>query len=230
MFSAILFDFNGVLVDDEAVHLEAFQDALLPLGVSLSTQEYVDRYLGYDDRGAFRAILEDRGLEVTASEIDRLIEAKKPLYLSRAQKQLNTFPGAERAVRRLARYGPVVIVSGALRDEILLGLEVLGVSDLIEHVVSAEDTGACKPDPEGYLLGLAYLEGRLGQVSSGRVLVVEDSLAGVQAAKAARLFCAAVTHSYPRPALEGAGADCVVDTLDELTDDVLATAFKRVHA
>jgi len=230
VLTATLFDFNGVLVDDESVHLEAFRDALLPLGVGISEEEYVERYLGYDDRGAFRAILEDRGISANDGEISRLIEAKKPLYLRRAEQQLKTFPGAANAVRRLALHGPIVIVSGALRDEIALGLRVLGVSELVEHVVSAEDTRACKPDPEGYRLGLAYLESRHPRLAPERVLVVEDSIAGIRAAKAAGLVCAAVSHSYPSTSLREAGADLVVDALDALDERRLAPLFDRSDA
>src|SRR5690606_1948390 len=55
VFACTLFDYNGVLVDDEHVHLAAFQDALAPLGISLSEADYWDKYLGFDDVGAFEA-------------------------------------------------------------------------------------------------------------------------------------------------------------------------------
>lgn len=230
MFPATLFDYNGVLVDDEHAHLEAFRDALSPLGLTLSDAEYAERYLGFDDRGAFRAILTDRGHPAPDDTIARLIEAKKPFYLARAERALSTFPGAPQAVQRSARFGPVAVVSGALRDEIALGLRVLGVTHLVEHVVSAEDTRACKPDPEGYLLGLTYLASKLGPSKARQALVIEDSIAGVEAAKAAGLTCAAVTHSYPEAALAAAGADLVVDALDALTEERLLKLFQSVHA
>lgn len=230
VFPATLFDYNGVLVDDENVHFEAFCDALAPYGVTLTSGEYVERYLGYDDRGAFQAILSDRGHSPTPEEITRLVEAKKPLYLTRAARGLATFPGAADLVRRCAEFGPVAVVSGALRDEIALGLDVLGVRALVEHVVSAEDTRACKPDPEGYRLGVEYLTRRLGADAARRALVVEDSIAGVQAAKAAGLVCVAVTHSYARAPLLESGADLVVDALEELTSDALSALFRSVHA
>jgi beta-phosphoglucomutase len=230
VFPATLFDYNGVLVDDEHVHLEAFRDALQPLGLRLSEEEYVARYLGYDDRGAFRAILVDRGLAPTDAQIAALIEAKKPHYRARAERELRTFAGASELVRRRASAGPAAVVSGALRDEIALGLQVLGVAQHIEHVVAAEDTQACKPDPEGYLLGLEYLARKLGPEVARRALVIEDSVAGVQAAKSAGLACAAVTHSYARELLIEAGADLVVDSLDALTDERLAEAFDALHA
>jgi HAD superfamily hydrolase (TIGR01509 family) len=226
-FPATLFDYNGVLADDEIVHLEAFRDALAPLGISVSKQDYVERYLGFDDRGAFRAILADSGRDVSEPELFELIATKKPLYFARAELRLPTFPGAAALVRRRAELGPVGIVSGALRDEIALGLKQLGVEALVQHVVSAEDTRACKPDPEGYVLGIARLAADIGEQRARKALVLEDSIAGVEAAKAAGLVCAAVTHSYSQAELERAGADLVVQSLDELGDDLLSELFRR---
>jgi beta-phosphoglucomutase-like phosphatase (HAD superfamily) len=110
MFPATLFDYNGVLVDDESVHLAAFRDTLAPLGITLTDEAYVERYLGFDDRGAFEALLADNGRPVTDELVERLIEAKTPLYLKRARERLPTFEGAAAAVRRRAAAGPVVIV------------------------------------------------------------------------------------------------------------------------
>lgn len=229
MFPATLFDYNGVLADDEVVHLEAFREVLAPLGIQVSDEDYVDRYLGFDDRGAFRAILEDNARSVSEPEISALVEAKKPLYRARATTHLPTFPGAAELLRRSARRGPVAIVSGALREEIVLGLFALGADDVVEHIVSAEDTRACKPDPEGYLLGLAYLTTRIGSELAARALVIEDSVAGVEAAKAAGLACAAVAHSYPEATLRAAGADLVVADLSGLTEERLASTFRELH-
>jgi beta-phosphoglucomutase-like phosphatase (HAD superfamily) len=61
VFPATLFDYNGVLVDDENVHLEAFRDVLGPLGIDLEEADYWEKYLGFDDAGAFRAVLVDAG-------------------------------------------------------------------------------------------------------------------------------------------------------------------------
>jgi HAD superfamily hydrolase (TIGR01509 family) len=214
-----LFDYNGVLIDDEKVHLAAFRDVLAPLGVEVLEASYWERYLGFDDLGAFRAILEDAGRRVSAGELAELVEAKRPHYLSRAKTALSAFAGAAEVVRRRASVAPVGIVSGALRDEIALGIELLGIADVVAFVVSAEDTRACKPDPEGY----AIAKGRLAELvgtDAERAVVIEDSLAGVQAAKAAGLSCIAVAHSYPESELFAAGADVVVKRIAELADAV----------
>jgi beta-phosphoglucomutase-like phosphatase (HAD superfamily) len=91
----------------------------------------------------------------------------------------------------------------------------------VRFIVPAEHTAACKPDPEGYVLGIRHARA-LGAV--GPIVAIEDATNGVKAAKSAGLRCVAVTHSYGREALFAAGADAVVDALDNATDAVLRGA------
>jgi beta-phosphoglucomutase len=229
VFPATFFDFNGVLVNDEVVHFETFREVLAGLGVELSEHDYLHRYLGFDDAGAFRAILEDAGRKPSADQIATLIEHKRPLYMARARASLPTFTGAAELVKRRAAAGPALVVSGALRDEIELGLEVLGVRSSIFAIVAAEDTKVCKPDPEGYVLGVQWLAERGQEAAARRGLVIEDSLAGVEAAKAAGLPCVGVTHTYSEQELLGAGADAVATSLEGIDDALLATLFRRLY-
>ena len=229
MFPATLFDYNGVLANDETVHLAAFQDALQPLGISLTEADYWQKYLGFDDVGAFGAILMDSGRPLDAALIGELVEAKRPLYRARAEASLPLFPGASELIRRRAAAGPVGIVSGALRDEIELGIDALGVRELIMSVVAAEDTRASKPDPHGYVLGIAALSQRIAPAQAQRALVIEDSLAGIEAAKLAGLPCIAVGHSYPEAELVSAGADLVVTDLVSITDAVLGELYQKLY-
>lgn len=214
--TATLFDFNGVLVDDEAVHLAAFRELVRPFGVDLTATLYAERYLGFDDAGAFRAMLVDAGRSPTAADVAKLVEAKKPIYMERAfgAGGLVVFDGAPELVERRARLGRVGIVSGALRHEIEHALQAMRVRASVSFIVSAEDTTECKPHPQGYRLALRAL----GVEDGGGVVVLEDSLAGVAAAKHAGLRCAAVATSYPEAQLRKAGADVVVASLRELDD------------
>jgi beta-phosphoglucomutase-like phosphatase (HAD superfamily) len=229
VFPATYFDFNGVLVNDEVVHFETMRDVLAELGVSLSEHDYLHKYLGFDDAGAFRAILEDAGRMPTHPQIASLIEAKRPLYMARASATLPTFAGASALVQRRAALGPALVVSGALRDEVELGLEVLGVRSSIAAIVAAEDTRACKPDPEGYLIGIKYLVEHGHAAAAPRGLVIEDSLAGVQAAKAAALPCVGVTHTYSEQELRDAGADAVASSLNDIDDALLGALYRKLY-
>ncbi len=228
-FPATLFDYNGVLANDETVHLAAFQDALVPLGITLTEADYWQKYLGFDDVGAFGAILLDSGRPLDAAQIAELVEAKRPLYRARAEVSLPLFEGASELIRRRAAAGPVGIVSGALRDEIELGLAALGVRELIVSVVPAEDTRASKPDPHGYLIGIEALSKLIPLGDAQRALVIEDSLAGIEAAKSAGLPCIAVGHSYPEAELYAHGADLVLPDLLSITDERLSELFRKLY-
>jgi HAD superfamily hydrolase (TIGR01509 family) len=215
---ATLFDFDGVLVDSEPVHLAAFNDVLAPRGIVIGEREYAERYMSLDDAGVFRAALSHAGKTVDEEQVRALVEAKNPHFMARFGEAFRVFPGAVEVVRRRAARGPVAIVSGALESEIVFALEKMGLAESIAFVVSAEKTPASKPDPAPYRVATAELQ-RLGHGADA--VVVEDTLGGVTAAKGAGLRCIAVAHSYPRDALLRAGADAVVDSLAALTDAVL---------
>jgi HAD superfamily hydrolase (TIGR01509 family) len=227
VFPATIFDFNGVLVDDELVHRDAFRDVLGPLGVVFTDDAYVERYLGFDDIGAIRSMLRDAGRVFTEGEVDALVAAKRPFYMRRAEAGLVVFDGAAEVVRRRAEKGPVAIVSGALRDEIAFALRRMGIGDLVSQVVSAEDTPRCKPDPMGYELCIGALAARLGSDGARRALVIEDSLAGIESAKGAGLVCIAVAHSYPEARLIEAGADAVVARIADVSDALVDDLYRR---
>jgi beta-phosphoglucomutase len=226
VFRATLFDFNGVLVDDELVHLAAFQDVLRPLGIELTDADYWEKYLGFDDVGAFEAIFSDFGREATRAELLHLVETKRPHYMRRAQAELKTFPGAADLVRLTATFGPVGIVSGALKDEIELGLNHLGVRDRVGRVVSAEQTSASKPDPDGYLQGYAWVH-ELSDASPAETLVFEDSPAGIEAALAVGLTVVALAHSYGEATLRSTGAALVLPQIQEATAEQLRQLYER---
>jgi beta-phosphoglucomutase len=228
VFPATIFDFNGVLVDDELVHRDAFRDVLTPLGVFFTDEQYVERYLGFDDIGALRAMMLDAGRTPSEREVEELANAKRPFYMRRAEVGLVIFEGAERVVRERAAHGPVAIVSGALRDEIEFAVARMGLEGAFECIISADDTPRCKPDPMGYELGIEALARRIGETSARRALVIEDSLAGIEAAKGARLACLAVAHSYPEVELRNAGADVVVACIGTIDDGLVGDVYRRL--
>ena len=73
MIRAVIFDFNGVLVDDEHVHFELFREILAEEGVAISAKQYHEQYLGLDDRGCFEAALSRQARRPTGSRLDDLI-------------------------------------------------------------------------------------------------------------------------------------------------------------
>ncbi|HVT59115.1 MAG TPA: HAD family phosphatase [Thermoanaerobaculia bacterium] len=229
MLRAILFDFNGVLVDDEPIHLELFQRVLDEEGVALAAADYYQSYLGLDDRSCFAAVLRSAGGEASPTRLMRLIARKASYYQERIRERgYPFFSGAAELVSAAASAGLVLgVVSGALREEVEGGLRQAELLALFKVLITAEDVVEGKPDPEGYrraldaLNELPPLPERL--FHPHEVLAVEDSPAGLASAAEAGLATLGVAHTY-RPALLRA-ADAVVENLQGLTVARLASLF-----
>jgi beta-phosphoglucomutase len=214
---AIIFDFNGVIVDDEPLHLELFRSILLEEGLSVSDEDYREKYFGCDDRSCLIAVFEAAGRKTEADDhhlIDRLVERKAILYEQEISNRYLLFPEVVDMVRRLSSQYPLAIVSGALRNEIEMVLKMGEIREHFRVIIAAEDTRACKPDPEGYLKALAALNSNIPErqsIKPDQCLVIEDSVAGVTAAKRAGMRCLAVTNSYREDDLQS--ADWIVSSL-----------------
>lgn len=225
MIRAVIFDFNGVIVDDESVHFELLRQVLADSGVTITEAQYAEEYLGYDDRGCLEVALGRAGQVYDSDRIELLIERKAALYEEWAERDLRIFPVASRTIERLAERWPLAVCSGALEREISFALDRLGVSDRFEAIVSAEDTEACKPDPEGYLLALDMLREEHADLEAGHCLVIEDSLAGIRAGKAAGMWVVAVAHTYSLDELRAAGADAATAHLADVTPEWIEGLF-----
>jgi HAD superfamily hydrolase (TIGR01509 family) len=214
---AVVFDFDGVLADSEPLHLKAYQALLEPHGIHLDERTYCERYLGYDDEGALRRIAEDTGLILGDEEIELLVVEKGRVFEALVGSRDVLYPGAADCVRRVAAAWPVGIASGALRADIDLILRGADIAGLFRFIVAAGDTDRTKPAPDPYLRA-AGLHG----VPAAACVAIEDSHWGLESARGAGMRTIAVTHTYPREALAG-GADRVVDSLDELTRELIAS-------
>jgi len=225
MDHAVIFDFNGVLLDDERIHQALFNEILAPLGYAISAAEYFDRYVGFDDADCFRHIVEERGGAIDEAEVVRWIAAKAARYRIRMAHDPPLFPGAVAVVRELARHHPLAICSGALRAGVEGVLAAANLSDCFAAVVVAEDVVHGKPDPEGYERALVALKRRTKPaLTADHCLVIEDTVAGIAAAKGAGMRCLAVAHTYPVARLSG--ADRIVATLAEVTPTLVAALFR----
>ena len=99
----------------------------------------------------------------------------------------------------------------------------------MQHIVAAEDTTACKPNPEGYRIAVAWVADRIGSEGARRALVIEDSLAGIQAAKSLGLPCVAVAHSLTKDELDKSEADAVVSGIADITPELLGALYQRLY-
>jgi beta-phosphoglucomutase len=212
---ALIFDCDGVIADDEPLHLAAFQRALAPAGITIVRDAYYARYLGLNDREAVHLAFADAGIAASAEQIAAAVGAKANLFLDLVRAGTPIFPGVVPFVRAAAAHVPLAVASGALRREIDLILAQAGIAECFTTIVSSEDVREGKPSPEGFLLALARLRGSGStELRASDCVVVEDSQPGVEAARRAGMRCVAVTTSHPRAAL--AGADVIVGSLAEV--------------
>lgn len=214
MIAAIVFDFDGVLVDSEPLHLRAYQEILEPLGISLPREEYYARYLGYDDPGVFRALAEARGWSIDDRQIAALIDEKSRTLERLLGAADVLYPAAAACVTRLAADWPLGIASGALRSDIETMLRGRGLSQYFRFIVASGDTAASKPAPDPYRQAAA-----LHGVDPSTCLAIEDSRWGIESAKTAGLWCIAITNTYP--VTELLDADAIITSLDELTPELI---------
>jgi beta-phosphoglucomutase len=222
MIRAVIFDFDGVIANSEPLHFRAYRDVLAARGIGLSERAYYERYLGYDDIGAFRAIGVDAGAPFSDDAIAELV-MQKAVRLEELERDRSVlFPGAREAIERMAAVGPVAIASGALRAEIVRVLEREGLAARFPVLVAAEDTPASKPDPAPYRLAVERLAAHSGvKLSPVECAAVEDSRWGLVSARGAGLRTIGITHSYPADVLSDA-AHTVISHLDQLDGALLA--------
>ena len=208
---AVIFDFDGVLVDSEPAHYRAFQAVLEPRGLGYDWATYLDHYIGFDDRDGFREAYAAAGRTLSATALEELIAAKGAAFETEMAAGLAPIEGAVACVQRLGAAFPLALCSGALRGEIVPTLEQLGLSEAFGALVSAEDVAHSKPDPESYRLAVARLGAQLGQdLPTAACAAIEDTPAGVASAAGAGLRVVGLAHG-PDHGLDGAHA--VVESL-----------------
>jgi beta-phosphoglucomutase len=200
MLSAVIFDFDGVIVDSEPIHYQAFQAVLDSGGKEFSWEEYREHYLGFDDRDVFRKLFESGQETLAKIDLDRLIAAKaKAFQLIFQHATVKPFPGVVDLIRDLSGKIPIALCSGGRLADILPILRMLEIENAFKVIVTAEDTLMSKPDPAPYLLAIR----NLGLADAARAIAIEDSMAGISSAKNAGLNVLAVTNSRDSAQLPG---------------------------
>lgn len=221
MLDAIVFDFDGVIVDTEPVHYRAFLEVVGPMGVDFGYDHYLREYVGYDDRDGFRAMCGEIGVEPDEARLAELIRAKAEAFIRLAGQTVEPFPGVVELIESSSVAMPIAICSGALRSDIEAALAGIGDGRLLDRfaaVVTAEEVARSKPDPQSYALAVE----RLG-VLPGSALAIEDTPAGLVSARDAGLRTLGVTTTHPAEELEI--AERIVPSLGGVTPEQLQSWY-----
>jgi HAD superfamily hydrolase (TIGR01509 family) len=173
--SAVIFDFNGTLSDDEPVLCEIFMHLFAEHGRPMSAQEYFDQLAGLSDPEIVTTWLgEDH------PDVHSVVDERTVRYRAAASDGSTIHEHVREAVRFAAERVPLAVCSGAARAEIEPVVEAAGIAPCFRTIVSSDDVVHGKPDPEGYVKTLALLE-----ADPVEAVVFEDTEAGIASARAA---------------------------------------------
>ncbi|MCC6321710.1 MAG: HAD family phosphatase [Phycisphaerales bacterium] len=198
---AVIFDFDGVLVDSEPLHAEAIRRVGAERGWAMSHEQFL-RMVGKGDEHAFELLARESGARVSEPEVAALCERKHVECLRLIEEgRFSVQSGAAAVVAAAADRVPIGVCSGSRRGVVMGMLHRTGFGERMRTVVTHEDVRNPKPAPEGYLLAASILG-----VGAARCVVVEDSPTGIRAAKSAGMAVIAVGHSFPKEQLGEADA------------------------
>ena len=229
MIQAIFFDFNGVIIDDEALQMAAYKGVLREHGIELTENDYYSA-LGMDDKTFVRAAFE-RGKKTLSNEIlNVILEGKAAQHRQLIEDELPLFPGVVTFLKATSRHYPLGLVSMAAPAEIHYVLDRARLRSLFSAVVSAEDVHVCKPAPDCYRIALERLnEKRQGErllpVLASECLVIEDSPPGIESGRQAGMRTLGVTNTVSEEELRRADAEVVTARLADWTVDSVRHVF-----
>ncbi len=199
---AVLFDFNGVIINDQPIHQQLIDQILIEENLRPQPGEFRLVCLGRSDHACLNDILTRRGRVVSETYLLELINRKAQAYQRKleAVEKLPLYPGLEELIFQLkSRDLKLAVVTGAIASEVELVLNRATLAEYFTVIVAGDDIKTSKPEPDGYLLAVE----RLNQVEPelklqpSECLAIEDTLAGIQAAKRAGIPVVGVANTYP---------------------------------
>lgn len=209
---AVLWDVNGVIIDDMRIHYVSYREVLRDLGIEVTDDYLQATTVGTPPHEFFERILSGTGCEISMEEI---LDRKQKSYLSLIKNSLQSPPGVKQLLANLRWAGfKQAIASGTTRLEVDTIITGCGVRDYFDIIVTCEDVSKGKPNPEPFLKAASLI-----QIPPARCVVIEDGEFGVRAAKSAGMKAIAVLNTQTRKELHE--ADLIVESLEEVSVELI---------
>jgi beta-phosphoglucomutase len=214
---AFIFDLDGVIVDTAKYHFLAWKELAEHLGFDF-TEEQNELLKGVSRVRSLEILLELGGVELTPTEKDKFLEEKNEQYLKYISKMKTDeiLPGIEDLLNFLKKENIRFALGSASKNARLI-LQNLNLLDLFDAIVDGNDVSTAKPDPEVFLIAAEKLD-----ADPADCIVVEDALAGIQAARTAGMTTVAIGD--PEVLV---GADFNLKGTEELTVDFARKLFEQ---
>lgn len=190
----LIFDLDGTIADTNCLHERAFKEVLLPLQAVVDYRSIA----GMTTEAAIHHILEVSGIVRSTAEIKFLVNDKRAAARRLIEKDLSFISGSEAFIQRARGFYAMALCSSGSRETVRLTIGKLGLIDVFQTVVAAEDVIGHKPDPDGFLEVL-----RITGQPHEHTLVFEDSKSGVESAARAGLDVIQIVTADDEPCLPG---------------------------
>lgn len=228
---AVLFGFNGIVINDDTIRQVLTNQLLLDENLRPDEDDYVQMCVGRSDRACLKGLLAQRGRTVTEDSLDKMLTKKSAGYqtwLSELDK-LPLYPGLDDLIFRCrAANVKMAVVTGSERIQVTSILDRAELSEYFSVIVAGDDVSSdgSKPAPDGYLQAIEKLNRAYPDLGLqvDECIAIEDSFAGIESAKNAAVPVVGVAHSYPNHMLQRR-ATWVVDYLREIKLDWIGEKF-----
>jgi HAD superfamily hydrolase (TIGR01509 family) len=209
MIQGIIFDLDGVLIDSSVCHRDAFLTVFAPFGI---TDFNYSNYAGRRTPDVVEEVFRRAGIGADGELIARTAKEKSRLARECLSARAPLAEGCPEILQELAGHYALALATSGSRSSLDIFLEMARCRQLFRSILSGEDVTHAKPDPEIYRRSFETLG-----IPSSRCLVVEDAVAGVEAARAAGATVAGLVGTCPGESLHQAGAAHIIQKLPELT-------------
>ncbi len=192
---AVLFDFNGTIINDESIHRQLIDEVLLSENLRPAAKSYRKICLGKSDQSCLLDLFAEQGRSINDLQLQKILVSKAKAYQQRLADlaELPIYPDLTDFLDQLQSAGMQLgIVTGALQMEVETVLKQSGLIDRFAVIVASEDVPTSKPAPDGYLLAAS----KLG-IQPNECLAIENTFSGIKAAQAACISVVGIAHTYP---------------------------------
>ncbi|MFK8186706.1 MAG: HAD family hydrolase [Phormidesmis sp.] len=231
---AALFNFNGIIIHDENIRQTLSEQVLLAENLRPNPDDYHDVCVGRSDRACLNALLSQRGRAVTDDTLTKLLKKENAAYQTWLDSldKLPVYPGLEDLIFRCrSAHIKMAIVTGVERSQVESALAKTGLTEHFPVIVAGDDISVAgsKPAPDSYLRVIEKLNQTYPDfhLSANECIAIEDTFAGIAAAKNANVPVIGVAHTYPNHMLQRR-ANWVVDYLREIKFDWIGEPFGSV--
>lgn len=229
---AVLFNFSGVIINDEPLQQHLIDQILISENLRPKAGEFWEICLGRSDRACLSDLLNSRGRVVSESYLNQLVKRKAQAYDRELELlELPVYPGLSDFIFQLReRSLKLAVVSGAIRSSVELVLTRATLAEYFTVIVAGDDITTSKPEPDGYLLAVEYLNQQYPELNlqPSECLAIEDTLTGIEAAKRAGMPVIGVANTYPFHMLQRQ-ANWTVDYLYDLEIDRVCYVYSQTQ-